>query len=353
MRKSTEIIFNLLFWALIIYLYYSYNVYLHELSGNNFKSNAGGMLWNTYFPGYWYLVLFYSVFFIGPFINFYLFYFIFVPNFLFRKRVFLLISLSLLPTFLIGYVPRWVFYYHKDIPLQDILRFLFIVLLCGIVGGVMKGFILWRNSLVEKIAIEKKHMESKTALLMLQSQLNPHFLFNSLNNIDILVEDNPKTASEYLKKLSDILRYALYDTKEDIIALSKEIEQIKNFIELQKIRTNNQQFVTFNIKGELINQRIAPMIFLPFIENAFKHCNNKSIKNAIEIEFELKSDKITMVCKNYYETKQLNVINREGLGIGIIEQRLNLLYPQKHDLYIDKADHLFIVKLSIYLKNEN
>jgi len=235
----------------------------------------------------------------------------------------------------------------------SLMAYIFFTLIFGFAGGLNKKIIHWKISEADKKAMLIKLNASKTALLMLQAQLNPHFLFNSLNNIDVLVEENPKTASEYLKKLSDILRYVLYETKENETELSKEIEQIKSYMELQKIRTDNPHYVNFSIKGDLKDQKIAPMIFIPFVENAFKHCKNKSIENAINIEFEINKESIKMSCKNYYEAKQLEIIKNEGLGIETIKQRLNLLYPKNHQLLIDKTENWFTVGLSIQLKDGN
>ena len=95
------------------------------------------------------------------------------------------------------------------------------------------------------------------------------------------------------------------------------------------------------------------MIFIPFVENAFKHCKNKTIENAINIEFEIDKDSIKMNCNNYYEESKVEVIKSEGLGIETIKQRLNLLYPKNHELIIDKAGNWFSVGLSINLKNVN
>ena len=255
--------------------------------------------------------------------------------------------------FLSSLIIGFIYYFLSNGPIAKFVSFTILLILFGIIGGGIKSFILFRNSLIEGIELHKKHLESKVALIMLQAQLNPHFLFNSLNNIDVLVEENPKTASEYLKKLSDILRYVLYETHENETELSKEIDQIKSYMELQKIRTDNPHYVNFSIKGELKDQKIAPMIFIPFVENAFKHCKNKSIENAINIEFEISKESIKMICKNYYEAKQLEIIKNEGLGIETIKQRLNLLYPKNHQLVIDKTENWFNVSLSIQLKNGN
>ena len=115
----------------------------------------------------------------------------------------------------------------------------------------LKVFSFGLIHIAEKKGSRKSTWMSKNALLLLQAQINPHFLFNSLNNIDVLIEETPKIASEYLKKLSDILRYVLYETKEEKTDLAKEIAQIQSYIDLQKIRTSNPNYVNFNITGEL------------------------------------------------------------------------------------------------------
>ena len=143
------------------------------------------------------------------------------------------------------------------------------------------------------------------------------------------------------------LRVIFIDT--DDIFLIKELEQIKSYVELQKIRTDNTRFVNLSIKGELNEQKIAPMIFIPFVENAFKHCKNKSIENAISIDFEINTDTVKMTCKNYFDSNHLEIIKNSGLGIETMKQRLNLLYPKNHKLVIDKSEQWFSVTLSIRL----
>jgi two-component system, LytTR family, sensor kinase len=217
----------------------------------------------------------------------------------------------------------------------------------GLFAAIIKGIIYWLLEISEKMTLQKRQLKSENALLLLKAQLNPHFLFNSLNNIDILIEESPKIASEYLKKLSDILRYVLYETKEDETTLAREIEQISNYIELQRIRTANASYVDFEVVGDVGERKIVPMIFLPFIENAFKFSKNKYIEKAIAIRFEIDNDSVRMSCKNFYEPHYLNVIKNEGLGIETIRQRLKLLYPGKHDLEILDAENWFTVSLKI------
>jgi two-component system, LytTR family, sensor kinase len=131
------------------------------------------------------------------------------------------------------------------------------------------------------------------------------------------------------------------------------LDQIKSYIDLQKIRTDNPNYANFEIKGEVNDQKVAPMLFLPFIENAFKHCKNKTIENAIQIYFEIAKNKVHMKCLNYFEPNQIEILKSEGLGIETIKQRLNLLYADKHDLIISDKDNWFTVILNISLNNDN
>ena len=150
---------------------------------------------------------------------------------------------------------------------------------------IIKGFITWFEEIQVKEALQLKNLS--TELDLIKSQLDPHFLFNTINNIDTLLLNSPELASQYLNKLSDILRFMLFETKTDKIPLSKEIAYIEKYIELQKIRTSNSNFVNLAIKGDISNHTIPAMLFIPFIENAFKHVSNKKTDNAINITLEI------------------------------------------------------------------
>lgn len=216
----------------------------------------------------------------------------------------------------------------------------------GMVGVIIKGFITWYEELKWKEALQAKNQQMELALV--KSQLDPHFLFNTINNIDILILKDATLASEYLNKLSDILRFMLFETKTEQIALSKEIEYIEKYIALQKIRTSNTNFVNFTVQGNLSNKSISPMIFIPFIENAFKHVSNKKTENAITIRIISEEKQLRFECENQFGNTTSHTSN--GLGNDLIEKRLELLYPKKHTLVLTKQDHLYQVNLVI--KNE-
>ena len=153
---------------------------------------------------------------------------------------------------------------------------------CGIIGLVMKGFITSYGDIKLKADLENKNNQMELALV--KSQINPHFLFNTINNIDVLIEKDAVKASAYLNKLSDIMRFMLYETKEERTPLKQELTYIEKYIDLQRIRTSNPNYVNYNVEGKPDNLVIAPMLFIPFIENAFKHAENKKIENAINIK---------------------------------------------------------------------
>jgi len=347
MKKSIELLVNIVFWILA-YSIVMFLLYKSELSMG--YSNVPG----TYFEYIYKNLTFGQLLGLSSMIVcFYLFYYLILPGYLKTKKALRYIIYSFFVLFFSACMflitNNIVSFFNKDVILIQ-LTFAFIVaLITCFLGITMKVVLLWIRSMAEKKALLKKHLESQTALLLLKAQLNPHFLFNSLNNIDILIEESPKIASDYLKKLSDILRYVLYETKEDETSLVNEISQIKNYIELQKIRTGNLQFVDFEIKGMIRDQKIVPMIFLPFIENAFKFSKNKAKEHAIEIVFEISDLYVNMYCKNYYEINNLEIVKSEGLGIGTIKQRLNMLYPEKHKFVIDQTENWFNVYLHIDL----
>ena len=191
----------------------------------------------------------------------------------------------------------------------------------------------------------QKNYEMEMALV--KSQLDPHFLFNTLNNIDVLILKNAIEASNYLNKLSDIMRFMLFETKTDEIELSKEIEYIEKYIALQKIRTANANYVKFIVAGSPKGKSIAPMIFLPFIENAFKHTGNKKLEDAIIIEMTIENETIQFECQNKFNPNRLKKPQSNGLGNQLIEKRLNLIYPEKHSLEIKKEKEQYSVSLLI------
>lgn len=279
---------------------------------------------------------------------FYFSYFFVKPKLIDKKKY----LLSALIVFLLIIISTYLISRFSETPTSFItynLNFIFISA-CAIGGIVIKYFIDYSKLKVQKEQAENHQIQSELALL--KSQLNPHFLFNTLNNIDILISKDAEKASQYLKKLSDILRFMLYETKGESVPLNLELEYIEKFIELQKIRTSNQTYVNLSINGETEDLYIVPMVFIPFIENAFKHTSNKQANEAIKIQFDILNDTINFRCENKKNKNRSLIQTQSGLGTNLIEQRLNLLYKDRHILKIEDSEEKYIVSLAIKL-NEN
>jgi len=294
-------------------------------------------------------------------IAFYFYYFLLFPKYLKQKKIFLTIIFGLLISIgaaIIGY--SLIRYFIETGQMTDmdeggkkgrstviivVIVISFIATISGIGALVIKGFITWFDEIKMKEELKQKNHDIEMALI--KAQLDPHFLFNTLNNIDVLILRDATEASNYLNKLSDILRFMLYETKTDKILLKKEIEYIEKYIELQKIRTLNSNYVTFQVTGARENQTIAPMIFIPFIENAFKHTTNKKTDNAINVQIFINKDTIVFVCENKFDPNRKLQQESNGLGNDLIQKRLNLLYPEKHTLQLVKQINLYSVNLTI------
>ena len=289
-------------------------------------------------------------------IGFYTFYGLLFDRYLSRKRIIMLCLVGLLTVLaagLIGFAGLNIRTKgaiamnngFKDISLMVCFMSI-LALIHGITALVMKGFINWYGDIKIKAALQQKNLETELALI--KSQFNPHFLFNSINNIEVLIEKDAPSASAYLNKLSDIMRFMLYETKAEKIPLQTELTYINKYIDLQKIRSANHNFVQYSTEGNPGLWTIAPMLFIPFIENAFKYSINKKADHTIVVMIKTTAEKLEFYCENQFNENQLIHENACGLGNELIQKRLNLLYPGKHILSIEKNNNVYKVNLSIY-----
>jgi len=215
-----------------------------------------------------------------------------------------------------------------------------------LVGTLFRLFIQWLSDFQYKAELEKQNLRSELSLL--KNQINPHFLFNSLNNIDSLIADTSPNASKALSKLSDIMRYMVYDSEKEYVPLHDEISYIRNYIDLQKLRIPNQDIIRLNINGEISHQQIAPMLFIPFVENAFKHSSLKDKPdNRVEIKFEIAANKISFYCFN--TVKEIVKDDSSGIGLENVRKRLELIYKDNYKLKINNSGRSFSVTLDINL----
>jgi two-component system, LytTR family, sensor kinase len=288
-------------------------------------------------------------------ISFYGFY-VFLIDFLTKKQflrfsfyagIVVLISILVTILFLNLFSPQNLVSQNIQSTFEIAVMLLILSLIHGSLGLMMKGFVNWYADIQTKKELTRKNLETELALI--KAQIDPHFLFNTLNNIDVLIGIDAKKASIYLNKLSEIMRFMLYETKNDKILLEKEIEYIKKYIDLQRIRTANVDFVQLNISGQINNQILSPMTFMPFIENAFKHSISLKKGVVIEVNFKIDNKNIVFECKNLFNENSLSN-HKNGLGNELIMRRLELIYPKKHELSINKEAKSYQVNLNLDLE---
>jgi two-component system, LytTR family, sensor kinase len=214
---------------------------------------------------------------------------------------------------------------------------------------LIKFAIDWFES--QKIKADMINQSQSSELALLRSQVNPHFLFNTLNNIYSLVCQKSEDAPEAIMKLSSIMRYMLYDATTDKVPLEKEIEYLQSFIQLQKLRSRQSNFAEFTIQGNVNGRTIAPMLLIPFVENAFKHGSKNVPHPGIRITLISEPDQISFEVINQIRKNTIGSKDQTG-GIGLpnIKRRLELLYPDKYTLEIKEDQNIYSVKL--ILKNK-
>jgi len=219
---------------------------------------------------------------------------------------------------------------------------------------VLSGFkIAWDAVARQKEVDELKLMVQESELEFLKTQINPHFLFNNLNNLYVYaVENSPKTP-EIILALSSILRYMLYECKVAYVPLNKEIEQLQNFIELGELQIEGRGTVQLNNEIKQNSYKIAPLILIVFIENAFKHSASSLTENIIiEIDLKINSQgKLFFRCKNSFQHKSNTQDLSHGIGLENVRKRLNLIYPNAHKLDIIPNKEFYTVELELELKS--
>lgn len=225
---------------------------------------------------------------------------------------------------------------------------LFPLLLCITIGTSFEMIVNWERQITYQQQVEKEKAEAE--LSFLKSQINPHFLFNSLNSIYSLAEVKSDKTSTAVLLLSHQMRYLLYEAKEERIPLTKEIEFIKNVIDLQKIRTSsNSVMIEFSIHMEREDHRhiIAPLLFLPLVENAFKHGVSYQTPSFIRINLTVTEHSIVFSVRNSKRNKTLKDVVG-GIGLHNLTRRLALIYPNQYTLDIHELPESFQAELTIY-----
>ncbi|MCX6287840.1 MAG: histidine kinase [Bacteroidetes bacterium] len=289
-------------------------------------------------------------------LSFYVFYFSFKYLFLLKNKFFgVLIGLALAGIILACRIgmeyPFWKYivnYNMVKMPISKewIFNDIRLIIIFFIYSLLIRLAINWYEN--QKLQADFINQKQISELALLRSQVNPHFFFNTLNNIYSLVYQKSDDAPEAVMKLSSIMRYMLYDATSDKVLLEKEIEYLKSFIELEKLRLRNKDYVSLKINGSAEGLTIAPMLLIPFVENAFKHASRTVPSPGIMVSLDIDPLKIIFEVKNFIRKNQQAPKDLQGgIGLSNIRRRLELLYPQKCSLDIKTGEDVFRIKLII------
>lgn len=209
----------------------------------------------------------------------------------------------------------------------------------------------WYLKEQKNIQLQKENAESQ--LQLLTAQVHPHFLFNTLNNLYALTLQASPTAPAVVLKLSELMSYMLYDSRSDLTSLQQEIRHIKNYIELEQLRYGNRLDVSLNVSGETGQVSIAPLLLIPFVENAFKHGISEETGNVwVTIDIKVKHDWLSVKVENSYNEPLPPTSgdgDKNGIGLQNVTRRLNLMYEYNHELVINKEPGRYSVDLKIKL----
>lgn len=288
----------------------------------------------------------------------YLNYSFFMPRFLKHRKLGKYL-LELLPVFLVfmylvllgkqyiidGFTHEIAWVYSSRFIINVFVSALFLVIFVGLLKFVEDYF---------ELEARKKELENEqllSELRFLKAQINPHFLFNTLNNLYYLAVNQSPNTPEVILKLSQMMRYLLHDSNHPRVPMSKEIEYMQNYIDLEQMRLTNEVPILFEVKGNVERHRIAPLIFITFLENAFKHGVSSSSKNSwIKINIFIENGSCTYTVSNSKISENSKTVNeKSGIGLQNVTRRLDLSYPDIHELIIEDNNDNYTVTLKLEL----
>lgn len=293
-------------------------------------------------------------------IIFYLNFFVIVDRFLFPKKTFFFIILNAFLIFFFLFLKeniednffqdfvknRAVNTNREGPPFKMVIYIQFLSYLAPLFFAVaLKSTKQWAKTEAERK--EATNFKLKTELQHLHYQLQPHFFFNSLNNIYSLVDISPNQAKKSIHSLSKLMRYMLYETNLELVPLSKEIEFLKKYIDLMKLRVSDKTIVTHNFPENETGIQIAPLLFISLIENAFKHGVSATKESSIDIGMSCTNGVVVFTVKNNNFPKKTDDKSGSGIGLKNLEKRLTLLYPNKFNFNSSLQGESFIVSLKI------
>lgn len=200
--------------------------------------------------------------------------------------------------------------------------------------------------LKEKTAMQQKEA-AEAELVWLKSQLNPHFLFNTLNNISSLTQIDPGKAQESLNQFSDLLRYALYESDAELVPIDKEADFMNNYIDLMSLRCNEKTKVSKSFELPARDVKIAPLIFISLIENAFKHGVNARLESFVNVSMRCSGSDLLFLCENSYFEKSGKDRIGSGIGLNNLKKRLELIYPKSYEYKVSNENGIYSAMIII------
>jgi two-component system, LytTR family, sensor kinase len=288
---------------------------------------------------------------------FYSFYLVLAPKFLMRKKIAEFFGISFLFVLIMPFFGYTILFliralfedsfsnFYSGYSVSTHMSGYFPVLTAAVFGSFFSVIINWFTTMNQKAELDKQKLAAELDLL--KSKLNPHFLFNTLNNIDSLIHQDAGEASAALIRLSDMMRYLTYETSSDTIELDREVDYIQNFIELNRIRIKAADDIEFRVQGDLM-VKIAPALFIPLIENAFKFAGYRHQKPSVSINLLSENGIVTLeISNNCDNTMETTESSHSGFGLINLKKRLEIIYPGKHSFIIERGESVFRVKLEI------
>ena len=340
LQRNRVLLLHLVFWC----IYLSFNFYQI-----NFYQQQRGYDWGR-------ALSFMSLQFIFTFSVAYINYFLFLPRFLAHKQIGKYLFEFVIPFAVLValrvYIqrilsvdsPRAEYYYSHMYVIQVAVNMLFITIFVSMMRFAVDWF---------ELEARKKEMENEkliAELNFLKAQINPHFLFNTLNNLYYLAYSQSANTTEVIAKLSQMMRYMIYDSNHPKVLLSKEIDYMQSYISLERLRLNNQIPIHFDIHGNTENVWITPLIFITFLENAFKHGVINNNPNAwVKIFIRLKDKECVYTVENSKPPVKAEPTEKSGIGLKNVQRRLELSYPGQYTLLIEDKPHVYFVQLNLQL----
>ncbi|MFW6257350.1 MAG: sensor histidine kinase [Prolixibacteraceae bacterium] len=330
-RANREYLFLGIFIALLIFL-------------DIFDRNEPGLQWHK---------IAYKLNYIGAalVVNYYL-----LPRYFYTKKYgafafgFLIILVAVV--IVDEYIVEWLFYrnsarFENVLYLMTLIQSLPTILL--VIGFKFAWDAIQKQQKIDSL----NRMIAESELQFLNSQINPHFLFNNLNNLYAFALDNSSKTPEIILQLSSILRYMLYDCRDKTVLLSKELDNLNDYIKLSELQLGDEGRVTFDVDGEPGNLRIVPLILMVFVENAFKHAPASQLNDIqISISVKISDNTLSFYCENNY-AGQTNTDNLgKGIGLKNVKGRLDLSYPGKYKLSVETKNYWYKVFLKIDLSDD-